>query len=88
MKQGELLAEITAPELDHQIAQAKATLGQSQAALQQNLANMQLASVTWQRDKPLVKEGWVTLQQGDVDSKTLQAQQGAVGVAQANVAAQ
>jgi RND family efflux transporter MFP subunit len=88
VKQGELLAEITAPELDHQIVQAKATLGQSEAALQQNLANMQLASVTWQRDKPLVKEGWVTPQQGDVDSKSLQAQQGAVGVAQANVAAQ
>jgi RND family efflux transporter MFP subunit len=88
VKQGELLAEITAPELDHQIAQAKATLGQSQAALQQNIANMQLANVTWQRDKPLVEKGWVTPQQGDVDSKTLQAQQGAVGVAQANVAAQ
>src|SRR6516225_6414735 len=32
VKQGQLLAEITAPELDHQIAQAEATLAQLQAA--------------------------------------------------------
>lgn len=88
VKQGELLAEITAPELDHQIAQAEATLGQTEAALRQNQANMELAGVTWARDKPLVEKGWMTPQQGDIDSKTLQAQQAAVGVAQANVAAQ
>ena len=44
--------------------------------------------VTWQRDKPLVEKGWVTLQQGDVDRLGLQAQQAAVGVAQSNIAAQ
>ena len=88
VKAGELLAEITAPELDHQIAQAQATLKQTEATLQQNQANMELANVTWQRDKPLVEKGWVTLQQGDIDTKTLQAQQAAVGVAQSNVAAQ
>jgi RND family efflux transporter MFP subunit len=88
VKAGELLAEITAPELDHQIAQAEATLKQTEATLQQNVANMQLANVTWQRDKPLVEKGWVTMQQGDIDTKTLQAQQAAVGVAQSNVNAQ
>ena len=88
VKAGELLAEITAPELDHQIAQAQATLKQTEATLQQNQANMELANVTWQRDKPLVEKGWVTLQQGDIDTKTLQAQQAAVGVAQSNVNAQ
>ena len=88
VKAGELLAEITAPELDHQIAQAQATLKQTEATLQQNQANMELANVTWQRDKPLVEKGWVTLQQGDIDTKTLQAQQAAVGVAQSNVTAQ
>ena len=65
VKAGELLAEIAAPELDHQIAQAQATLEQTEATLQQNQANMELANVTWQRDKPLVEKGWVTLQQGD-----------------------
>jgi RND family efflux transporter MFP subunit len=88
VKAGELLAEITAPELDHQIAQAQATLKQTEATLQQNQANMELANVTWQRDKPLVEKGWVTMQQGDIDTKTLQAQQAAVGVAQSNVNAQ
>ena len=88
VKQGELLAEISAPEIDHQIAQAQATLNQSEAALHQNQANADLASVTWHRDKPLVEQGWVTAQQGDIDRQNLQAQQAAVGVAQSNVAAQ
>ena len=88
VKEGQLLAQITAPELDHQIAQAEATLGQTQATLRQNQANADLANVTWQRDKPLVDKGWVTLQQGDVDRLGLQAQQATVGVAQSNIAAQ
>lgn len=88
VKAGELLAQITAPELDHQIAQAQATLAQNQAALQQAQANMELAKVTNQRDRPLVKDGWVTPQQGDTDRLNLAAQQAAVGVAQANIGAQ
>jgi RND family efflux transporter MFP subunit len=88
VKDGELLAHITAPEIEHQIAQAQASIGQSQAALQQAQANAELANVTWGRDKPLVSEGWVTKQQGTVDEQTLQAQQAAVGVSQSNLAAQ
>jgi RND family efflux transporter MFP subunit len=88
VKEGQLLAEIVAPELDHQITQAEATLGQLKAALQQAQANMDLAQVTWNRDSPLVGEGWVTQQQGTIDVQNLKAQQAAVGVAQANVAAQ
>ena len=42
----QLLAQITAPELDHQIAQAEATLAQNQATLQQTQANRELAQVT------------------------------------------
>jgi RND family efflux transporter MFP subunit len=88
VKEGQLLAQITAPELDHQIAQAEATLGQLKASVQQAQANRDLAHVTWQRDNPLVKQGWVTAQQGDTDRLGLQAQEAAHGVAQANVAAQ
>lgn len=88
VKEGQLLVQIVAPELDHQIAQAQATLGQLKAALQQAQANMELARVTWSRDGPLVEKGWVTPQQGTVDVQTLKAQEAAVGVAQANVAAQ
>jgi RND family efflux transporter MFP subunit len=88
VKAGALLAEITAPELDHQIAQAKATLEQDQATLQQTQASRELAQRTNARDSNLVKQGWLTLQQGDNDSLTLQAQQAAVRVAESNIAAQ
>ena len=88
VKAGALLADITAPELDHQIAQAKATLAQNQATLQQTKASRDLADVTNGRDSKLVKQGWLTLQQGDNDRLTLAAQQAAVGVAQSNIAAQ
>jgi RND family efflux transporter MFP subunit len=88
VKAGTLLADITAPELDHQIAQAEATLTQDQATLRQTQASRDLAQVTNARDSNLVKQGWLTLQQGDNDRLTLQAQQAAVGVAQSNIAAQ
>ena len=88
VKAGALLANIIAPELDHQITQAKATLAQNQATLQQTQASRDLAQVTNARDSNLVKQGWLTLQQGDNDRLTLQAQQAAVGVAQSNISAQ
>ena len=88
VKAGDLLIEITAPELDHQIAQAEGTLAQMQASLQQAKAQRDLAEVTWDRDNPLVQKGWVTAQQGDTDRLTLQARTAAVSVAQANIEAQ
>jgi RND family efflux transporter MFP subunit len=88
VKAGALLADITAPELDHQIVQAKATLTQDQATLQQTQASQELAQVTNARDSKLVTQGWLTLQQGDNDRLTLRAQQAAVAVAQSNIAAQ
>jgi RND family efflux transporter MFP subunit len=88
VKTGQLLAEIVAPELDHQIAQAEATLAQLKSALQQAEANRVLAQVTWDRDRPLVDKGWVTAQQGTIDQQTLKAQEAGVQVAQANVTAE
>jgi RND family efflux transporter MFP subunit len=88
VKAGQLLVEITAPELDHQIAQAEGTLAQMQAMLQQAKANRDLAQVTWNRDSPLVQKGWVTPQQGDTDRLTLQARDAAVAIAEANITAQ
>jgi RND family efflux transporter MFP subunit len=85
VKTGQLLAEITAPELDHQISQAEATLAQLKAAQQQAQANRDLSAANWGRDKPLVEKGWVTPQQGDTDRLTLAAQEAAVAVAQANI---
>ena len=88
VKAGDLLANIVAPELDHQITQARATLAQNRATLQQTEASRDLAQVTNARDSNLVKQGWLTLQQGDNDRLTLRAQTAAVGVAQSNIAAQ
>jgi RND family efflux transporter MFP subunit len=88
VKAGDLLAELAVPELDHQISQNEATLSQLKSALEQAEANRKLADVTWGRDKPLVKNGWVTEQQGTVDLQTLKAREAAVAVAQHNVAAQ
>ncbi|MVT52081.1 efflux RND transporter periplasmic adaptor subunit [Bradyrhizobium yuanmingense] len=88
VKAGQLLAEINAPELDHQIAQAEATLAQLNWSYQQAQANRELAKVTWDRDRPLVDKGWVTAQQGTIDEQTLKAQEAAVSVAQANITAE
>jgi RND family efflux transporter MFP subunit len=88
VKAGDLLAQLAVPELVHQISQNEATLVQLKAALEQAEANLDLAEVTWGRDKPLVRDGWVTQQQGTVDVDTVKARKAAVGVAQANVAAQ
>jgi RND family efflux transporter MFP subunit len=88
VRAGQLLVEISAPELDHQIAQAEATLAQMQATLQQAQANRDLGQVTWNRDNTLVQKGWVTPQQGDTDRLNLKAQEAAVAVAEANIKAQ
>jgi RND family efflux transporter MFP subunit len=88
VRKGQLLAEITAPELDHQITQAESTLGQNKAAVQQVQANLDLARVTWGRDKPLVEKGWATQQQGTIDVQNVKALEANLAVAQANVAAQ
>jgi RND family efflux transporter MFP subunit len=88
VKAGDLLAQLAVPELDHQISQNESTLVQLKAALQQAQATRDLADVTWGRDSKLVKQGWVSPQQGDTDRLNLEAREAAVRVAQANVAVQ
>ena len=88
VKAGDLLVEITAPEIEHQIAQAEGTLTQLRANLEQAKANRDLAQVTWDRDSKLLKQGWTTAQQGDTDRLTLQSREAAVSVAAANIVAQ
>jgi RND family efflux transporter MFP subunit len=88
VKEGQLLAELAVPEQDDQISQNEAMRNQLQSALDQAQANLKLAQVTWDRDHPLVNEGWATQQQGTIDVQTLKANDAAVGVARANIAAQ
>jgi RND family efflux transporter MFP subunit len=88
VKAGALLAEIMAPELDHQISQAEATLAQNEATLRQAQANSELSKATWGRGLKLVQQGWESQQQGDQERLGLAAQQAAVAVAEANIKAQ
>jgi len=100
VKAGQTLAEIDAPELTDQVAQAKATVRQAQAALEQATANvqqgrtdMELARVMAQRSKQLVAKGAVSKQDDDqsqaqYNSKlaALQSLERAIDVQRANIA--
>src|SRR5271169_1165211 len=81
VKAGQLLAEITAPEVEAQVAQYQNSLQQAHATKNQNQAQQLLDQVTWGRDSVLVNQGWVTKEQGDTDRYTLQAQQHATNAA-------
>jgi RND family efflux transporter MFP subunit len=84
VKAGDVLAVLAAPELDHQIAQAEASIAQAQANIRQTDANAKLAAATNSRSAALVRQGWVTAQQGDIDRLTADAQKAALGAAEAN----
>jgi RND family efflux transporter MFP subunit len=85
---GDVLAVIAAPDLDQQLAQARAQVVQLQAALVQSQANLELANVTNRRQSQLANLGWTSQQGGDQARLTYMADVAAVGVARANVVAQ
>src|ERR1017187_7799773 len=101
VKEGQVLAEIEAPELNQQIRQAKATVDQAnssieqaQAALQQGRSNENLARVTAQRWENLSKKGVVSRQEDDTyqaqwaaQQANVQALEKAVSAARNNAAA-
>jgi RND family efflux transporter MFP subunit len=86
--EGQLLAEIDTPDLDQQLQQARATLGQTRAALQQAAANAKYAAITAGRYHELLAQHFVSQQ--DVDQTQAQAAVGVANVhaAQSAVAAQ
>ena len=72
VKEGQLLAEIEAPELDQQVQQAKASVDQAKSALEQATANLQqgktnadMARLTYERWNALVAKGAVARQDAD-----------------------
>jgi RND family efflux transporter MFP subunit len=99
---GDVLAVIAAPDLDQQLAQARAQLNQTEAALtqaraalQQAQANQNLADVTNRRFSALAAKGWASQQDADNARLSLAARNAdvqnstaAVGVAEANVKSQ
>jgi RND family efflux transporter MFP subunit len=101
VKEGQLLAEIEAPELDQQVKQGKASEDQTRASLEQATANLQqgktnteMARLTWERWNALIQKGAVARQ--DVDTyksqyealgENVQSLEKAVNVAKSNITA-
>ncbi len=79
VKKGQVLATIDSPDLDQQLAQARADLIRAQA-------NEQLAQVTYERWKTLSKQNIVSQQAKDEKFGDASAKTAAVQAAQANVA--
>ncbi len=65
VRQGQLLAELETPELYQQLAQAKATVAQREAALGLASANLEYAKVTADRYHALFLEALIAKQQDD-----------------------
>jgi RND family efflux transporter MFP subunit len=88
VKEGDLLAEIDTPELDQQLAQARAQLAQAEAGLLQAKANSHFSKESLDRFKQLGPEGLVSQQ--DVAKQKAQAEvdEAAIAVANANIGAQ
>jgi len=93
VKAGQLLAEIDTPELDQQIRQARATLSQSQSALNEvkadldlSKANQNMARLTVERWRRLAKGGVVARQEADQKEADFEVTEAQVARAQASIA--
>jgi RND family efflux transporter MFP subunit len=78
VSKGEALADIDTPEVDQQLAQAKADLGTAQA-------NLQLAEITAARNVELLKTNAISKQEADNSTGDLAAKRAIVQSAEANV---
>jgi membrane fusion protein (multidrug efflux system) len=86
--EGQVLAEIDTPELDQELAQARAQLAQGRASLLQAQANRDLSQTNLKRYEQLVSGGVASQQ--DLDQRRGQARvdEASVTVAQATISAQ
>jgi len=78
LKEGELMAEIEAPDVDAQLRQMVASLAQ-------NRANLDIARLTFGRQKELLQTKVISQQEYDVARTTMDAQDAAVKAGEANV---
>ena len=88
VKKGDVLATISAPDLDQQLAEGRANLVQLQAGVEQAQANADLGDATNKRTSRLVVQGWSSESQGDTDRFTAASRKAALAVAKANVLTQ
>jgi RND family efflux transporter MFP subunit len=87
VKAGQLLAEITAPEVEAQVAQYENSLQQAQATVRQNEAQRASTDVTSRRISVLARDSWATQELADTDRYNFQAQKHATTAAEYNAAA-
>jgi RND family efflux transporter MFP subunit len=87
VKKGQLLAEITAPEVEDQVAQYLNSVQATQATQRQNEAQRASTDVTSRRISVLANDGWATLEERDTDWYNFQAQKHATTAAEYNAAA-
>jgi RND family efflux transporter MFP subunit len=94
VREGQLMAEIDAPELDQQVAQARAAvaqaeqqLGQARAAQVQAESQRDLAKVTSERYTNLVARGAVARQDADTQQSNYKTAEALVSAQQASVQA-
>jgi membrane fusion protein (multidrug efflux system) len=88
VRKDEILVSISAPDLDQQLAEARATLVQLQAAIDQAQANADLSAATNKRTARLVAQGWSSEERGDTDRFTAASRTASLSVAKANLVAQ
>jgi RND family efflux transporter MFP subunit len=87
VKTGQPLAEITAPEVEDQVAQNLNSLQAAQATQHENEAQRASTDVTSRRIAILANDGWATKEQGDTTWYSFQAQKHATTAAEYNAAA-
>jgi membrane fusion protein, multidrug efflux system len=88
VKKGQLLVQLDTPELDKQLAQARASLAQTVAALRQAEANRDLARITARREAALFGRLLISAQENDQAQTQAAVWEATVSSAKANVVAQ
>jgi membrane fusion protein (multidrug efflux system) len=87
VKEGQLLAEIETPEVDQQLAQARAQLVQADASVKQAVANREFSKANLARYVELIRQGLASQQDLDQHRAQADVDEASVAVAQANVVA-
>src|SRR5207245_7797749 len=88
VKKGQLLVQLDTPELDKQLAQARAALSQTNAALAQAEASREYASITARRQAALFGRLLISAQENDQARTQAAVANANVNAAKSNVAAQ
>ncbi|HEX9578419.1 MAG TPA: efflux RND transporter periplasmic adaptor subunit [Myxococcales bacterium] len=88
VEKGQLLLQLDTPELDKQLAQARASLMQTVAALAQAQANREYAWITARREAELFAKQLISAQENDQARTQAAIWDANVSAARANVAAQ